>query len=589
MNDLAPRFLFYALTAIFFAAISFLIVSLCEKKLRSSALLLLLTLLLVRIFLPTGIFGHTLLTVGAEKGDMPPSFEETLPPTPSTEPSLSPDGELPILPDGLPTYDGDKLSFWKSENVAAVLTVGFLSLSLIGFILYLAVDIVTRRKLAKGAVRITDGKILARYTEIAAERGVEALPPLYISDLVMSPCLAGIFRQRIYLPRSDLFSEDELILLLTHELEHYRKGDLNQKLFVMSLAFFQWWNPFLWLLVKKFNLYLEAACDERVLGSDPESAAIEYTELMLKLSRSMLKKRSLMDMTAYFAKGKESDTAKRMRRLVDGNNRSRGIFLTLTLCLVATATLFLVGMVPRESELPPQTTETENENVLPGLLPSDKDGYTFSHWETVIDENGEESFRAVYLAKRYTVTFVTNGGRAIEDMSLDYHSPLPTPIREGYTFGGWFLDADLSKRVETVPLGDSTLYAFWCEESHPSAFTFLVQNGRASLIASSFSGAPVVPAYYGGYPVTVIGKYAFAQSDINAVILPNTVKEIGAGAFYGCVNLTAVTLSRELVYLDRVAFDACYHLTALYYPGSSAEFQRVSGADPDLPIVYLAS
>jgi uncharacterized repeat protein (TIGR02543 family) len=46
-----------------------------------------------------------------------------------------------------------------------------------------------------------------------------------------------------------------------------------------------------------------------------------------------------------------------------------------------------------------------------------------------------------------TISFETNGGNEIEDMVINMNSTsveLPTPIREGYTFVGWYLDENLS-------------------------------------------------------------------------------------------------------------------------------------------------
>ncbi|MCK7484195.1 MAG: InlB B-repeat-containing protein [Bacillus subtilis] len=43
-----------------------------------------------------------------------------------------------------------------------------------------------------------------------------------------------------------------------------------------------------------------------------------------------------------------------------------------------------------------------------------------------------------------TITFVTNGAAAIEPMQVPYLSSyaLPSPELEGYTFGGWYYDAE---------------------------------------------------------------------------------------------------------------------------------------------------
>jgi len=62
-----------------------------------------------------------------------------------------------------------------------------------------------------------------------------------------------------------------------------------------------------------------------------------------------------------------------------------------------------------------------------------------------------------------TVTFVTNGGSAVNDKSCEIIEVSPTTIRTGFNFKGWFFDNSLTSIV-TFPLSvdsDMTLYAKW--------------------------------------------------------------------------------------------------------------------------------
>ena len=69
--------------------------------------------------------------------------------------------------------------------------------------------------------------------------------------------------------------------------------------------------------------------------------------------------------------------------------------------------------------------------------------------------------------REYTYTFITNGGEEIEPISSITDISLPTPVREGYYFDGWYDNAEFSGN----PLGISyystsihTLYAKWLTE-----------------------------------------------------------------------------------------------------------------------------
>ncbi len=94
---------------------------------------------------------------------------------------------------------------------------------------------------------------------------------------------------------------------------------------------------------------------------------------------------------------------------------------------------------------------------------------------------------------KYTLRFVTNGGSTLEAITAIKGTTIKlkdyVPIREGYTFAGWYLDADLTEKVTEVTLNASTsIYAKWTKNGMPftdvkvgswyyDAVTFVFENG----------------------------------------------------------------------------------------------------------------
>ena len=88
----------------------------------------------------------------------------------------------------------------------------------------------------------------------------------------------------------------------------------------------------------------------------------------------------------------------------------------------------------------------------------------------------------------FKITFIENGGVALEDLTIkttDTSFDLPTPVREGYTFDGWFTDEALTLPFSIASLltrsGGITLYAKWTQIINQ--FTVTYQTNGGSTIA----------------------------------------------------------------------------------------------------------
>jgi uncharacterized repeat protein (TIGR02543 family) len=84
---------------------------------------------------------------------------------------------------------------------------------------------------------------------------------------------------------------------------------------------------------------------------------------------------------------------------------------------------------------------------------------------TVLNFDGNISIYQVFAPVRNTVRFVTNTSSSISAITqVPYGSvvALPTILNQGYTFEGWYEDANFSKRFGgTMPPYELTLYAKW--------------------------------------------------------------------------------------------------------------------------------
>ena len=107
-------------------------------------------------------------------------------------------------------------------------------------------------------------------------------------------------------------------------------------------------------------------------------------------------------------------------------------------------------------------------------------------------------------------------------------------------------------------------------------WTYTISDGKAAIdnnwkaaIPPSTSGAIIIPATLGGYPVTSIERSAFCYcSGLTSVTIPDSVTSIGMSAFSGCSGLTSVTIPDSVTSIGEGAFGGCRGLTSVTIPAS---------------------
>jgi len=101
-------------------------------------------------------------------------------------------------------------------------------------------------------------------------------------------------------------------------------------------------------------------------------------------------------------------------------------------------------------------------------------------------------------------------------------------------------------------------------------YSWEVPTARASRVhkvsGSQLSGDITIPEVANGYAVIYIEAFAFERAAITSVVIPNSVKALGIGAFAGCADLKSVRLSNQLTKIEAETFLNCANLTSIDIP-----------------------
>ena len=183
----------------------------------------------------------------------------------------------------LPT-DGKKLVLHAPGTLVYVLLAVW-AVGAVGVMVWkIGSHLAFRRRILKNAVPVTDGQTLHVW-EIELERAWirKCKWKLVRSDAVTTPLSIGLYNRttRVVLPMRE-YTQEELSLVLRHEIIHISRGDPEAKFFLTFCTAMCWFNPLMWAAMRKSADDFELSCDESVLLDEPQPVRRQYAELLLQ-------------------------------------------------------------------------------------------------------------------------------------------------------------------------------------------------------------------------------------------------------------------------------------------------------------------
>lgn len=141
-----------------------------------------------------------------------------------------------------------------------------------------------RRRILKNAVPVTDRQTLHVWESELERAWIRKCKwKLVRSDAVTTPLSIGLYNRttRIVLPMRE-YTQEELSLILRHEIIHISRGDPEAKFFLTFCTAMCWFNPLMWAAMRKSADDFELSCDESVLLDEPQPVRRQYAELLLQ-------------------------------------------------------------------------------------------------------------------------------------------------------------------------------------------------------------------------------------------------------------------------------------------------------------------
>jgi beta-lactamase regulating signal transducer with metallopeptidase domain len=173
----------------------------------------------------------------------------------------------------------------RAPSLARVL-VWLWALGVVAVLLRLAVGTVIVSRLARSGQRVDDGGWLSLAQRLASTLRIDRPLTLMRGNRLGVPVTWGVVYPVVLLPEdADEWPEERRRYVLVHEMAHVKRLDaLTQLVAQVALALF-WFDPLMWIAVRRMQLEREHACDDYVLlhGTQPSRYAADLLEMVQSL------------------------------------------------------------------------------------------------------------------------------------------------------------------------------------------------------------------------------------------------------------------------------------------------------------------
>ncbi len=120
-------------------------------------------------------------------------------------------------------------------------------------------------------------------------------------------------------------------------------------------------------------------------------------------------------------------------------------------------------------------------------------------------------------------------------------------------------------------------------------YTYCITNGvvmigggdeRYTAVPTNTAGVLKIPSTLRGRPVELIAPGAFEHCEnLTEIIIPDSITNIGSRAFSSCASLRSITISKNLVAIEKPGemFDYCHQLTTINVDNDNPDYKSVNG------------
>ncbi len=141
-------------------------------------------------------------------------------------------------------------------------------------------------RLRRKAVPFSNDALPTLAHSLAESLGLRRPVTLLCAGHGAMPMAAGLLRPVVFLPQeAEDWPHEKLQAVLLHELAHVKRRDCLTHALARVTAALHWFNPLVWMALRRLRIERERACDDLVLTAGERPSA--YADHLLEIARTM--------------------------------------------------------------------------------------------------------------------------------------------------------------------------------------------------------------------------------------------------------------------------------------------------------------
>ena len=246
-------------------------------------------------------------------------------------------------------------------SVVLILTLVWIVGAAVGAVRFVLRYRKSSRILKRITEECTDARLYKSLSDCCGQLGIKRRIRLRKSRFLNSPMLFGIINPLVIIPDRE-FTEQQLRMVMMHELTHYKHRDLWISLIASAAQCVHWFNPAVYFIGSSIVTARELCCDESVLEMLEPEVKKDYGRLILSVIESGFN--SGLAYTTSMASTK-TNLQKRLKKIVAFRPHSKAFKLACLMlvgsCVVSSLTA--LGF-EKAAEIIPEEIKEELEKPI---------------------------------------------------------------------------------------------------------------------------------------------------------------------------------------------------------------------------------